>query len=257
MAVHRYQADLHIHTLLSPCGEIEMIPSLIVEAAARAGLDIIGIADHNSCENAGAVMEAAAGTGIRVLPGLEVQSMEGIHVLCLFDRVDQAMRMQDAVYGALPAPSLFRGGLGRGSGDKLFEEQMIVDSRDEFAGYCERHLSLPTSMSIDEVWDRADELGGLAIPAHIDRRGTGLCDVLGMLPDEPDFAAVEISRNTTPLEARATYASIGDRAIFCDSDSHWLSMIGESRTYLYLEHRTVAEIKLACRCESGRRVGHA
>ena len=105
--------------------------------------------------------------------------------------------------------------------------------------------------------ERVNELEGIVIPAHIDRRGTGLCDVLGMLPDEPDFPAVEISRNMTPLEARATYPSIGDRSILCDSDAHWLSAIGERRTYLYLEHRTIAEIKLACRGESGRRVGHA
>ena len=91
VAIQRYQADLHIHTLLSPCGEIEMIPSLIIEAAARAGLDIIGIADHNSCENAGAVIEAAEGIGIKVLPGLEVQSLEGIHLLCLFDSIEQAI----------------------------------------------------------------------------------------------------------------------------------------------------------------------
>ena len=73
MTVNPYKADLHIHTLLSPCGEIEMIHSLIIEAAVRAGLDIIGIADHNSCENAGAVIEASAGSGVKVLAGLEVQ----------------------------------------------------------------------------------------------------------------------------------------------------------------------------------------
>jgi len=252
-----YQADLHIHTLLSPCGEIEMIPSLIVEAAKRARLDIIGIADHNSCENAGAVIEAAGGSGIRVLPGLEVQSAEGIHVVCLFDLLEQANELQEAVYAALPTPS--PGGEGWGEGArwaKTFAEQIIVDSRDEFVGYCERHLSLPTSLSIDDLWERVEHLNGILIPSHIDRSGTGLCDILGMVPDEPDFPAVEISRNTTPLEARASYPSIGSRSIICNSDAHWLAAIGERRTTFHIEHRTVAEIRLACRSESGRRVGH-
>jgi len=257
VAIQKYEADLHIHTLLSPCGEIEMIPSLIIESAVRAGLDIIGIADHNSCENAGAVIKASIGSSVKVLPGLEVQSMEGIHLLCLFDTIEQASKMQEAVHGALPAPSLFREGLGRGSGTDSFQEQLIVDSSDEFIGYCERHLSLPTSMSIDEVWERVENLNGILIPSHIDRRSTGLCDVLGMLPEEPDFPAVEISRNITPLEARTTYPSIGDRSIVCSSDAHWLSAIGERRITFYIEHRTVAEIRMACRGESGRRVGHA
>lgn len=258
MAVNRYQADLHIHTLLSPCAEIEMIPSLIVEAAVRAGLDLISIADHNSCENAGAVMEAAAGSGIKVLPGLEVQSAEGIHLLCLFDSIEQANELQDAVYAALPAPS--PGGEGWGEGAKLakmFAEQMIVNSRDEFVGYCERFLAFPTRLSIDEIWNRVERLNGILIPSHIDRSGTGLCDILGMVPDEPEFAAVEISRNLTPPEALATYPSIGSRAVLCSSDAHWLSAIGERRTVFHVEHRTIAEIKLACRAEFGRRVSHA
>ncbi len=257
MSIDRFQADLHIHTLLSPCGEIEMIPSLIVESAVRAGLDIIGIADHNSCENAGAVMEASRGSSVKVLPGLEVQSMEGVHLLCLFDTIEQANEMQESVYEALPAPSLFRGGPGRGSGADVFEEQLIVDSRDEFVGYCERHLSLPTSLTIDDLWEQVESLNGILIPSHIDRKSTGLCDVLGMLPEEPDFPAVEISRNITPVEARTVYPSIGDRSIICSSDAHWLSAIGECRTTFYLEHRTVEEIRMACLGVEGRRVCHA
>lgn len=261
MAIQKYEADLHIHTLLSPCGEIEMIPSLIIESAVRAGLDIIGIADHNSCENADAVIKASIGSSVKVLPGLEVQSMEGIHLLCLFDTVEQANEMQEAVYAALPSPLLAKEGPGEversAKRAKVFQEQLIVDSSDEFIGYCERHLSLPTSMSIDELWERVENLNGILIPSHIDRRSTGLCDVLGMLPEEPDFPAVEISRNMTPLEARTTYPSIGDRSIVCNSDAHWLSAIGERRTTFYIEHRTVAEIRMACRGEFGRRVGHA
>lgn len=245
--VDRFEADLHIHTLLSPCGEVEMIPSLIVETAKRAGLDIIGIADHNSCQNAGAVIEAAKGSGVKVLPGLEVQSAEGIHLLCLFDTIEQASELQDAVYASLPDMPV----------GKIAREQMIVDSRDEFVGYCERHLSLPTRLSIDDLWNRVENLNGILIPSHIDRTGTGLCDILGMVPDEPDFPAVEISRNLTPLEARATYPSIGNRTILCNSDAHWLSAIGERRTTFHMEHRSIAEIKLACRGESGRRVSHA
>jgi 3',5'-nucleoside bisphosphate phosphatase len=261
VAIQKYVADLHIHTLLSPCGEIEMIPSLIVAAAAQAGLDMIGICDHNSCQNAGAVMEASAGSGVRVLPGLEVQSMEGVHLLCLFDTTDQANELQKAVYAALPSPLITKEGPGEveraARWQKTFQEQIIVDSQDEFIGYCERHLSLPTSMSIDDLWERVENHNGILIPSHIDRRSTGLCDVLGMLPEEPDFPAVEISRNMTPLEARTTYPSIGDRSIVCNSDAHWLSAIGERCTTFYIEHRTIAEIKMACRGECARRVGHA
>ena len=43
-----FRADLHIHTVLSPCGSLEMSPEQIIKSAIEKGLDIIGIADHNS-----------------------------------------------------------------------------------------------------------------------------------------------------------------------------------------------------------------
>lgn len=246
MALSRYAADLHIHTALSPCAEIEMIPSLIVAAAGMAGLDIIGIADHNSCENAGAVIAASAGSGIKVLPAMEVQSVEGVHLLCLFDELDAALSMQEAVYAALPdVPGAAR----------TFDQQMVLDSTDEFVKYCEVPISLPTSMDIDEVWERVTKLQGMVIPSHIDRLETGLCGVLGMMPESPEFEAVEISANISEQDARSRFLAGKLCATFHNSDAHWLSAIGQCRTVLSLQHRCVEEIRLACRRENGRRVG--
>lgn len=243
-----FSADLHIHTLLSPCGEIEMIPPLIVQSALSAGLDIIAITDHNSCENALAVIEAAEGSGLRVLPGLEVQSVEGVHLLCLFDTVEQAETMQEAVYERLPDVEL---------SERLMQEQMVVDSGANFVKYCTSPIALPTSMNIEEIFEKAYALEGLTIPSHIDRLETGLCGVLGMLPETPAFEAVEVSRNLSTAEARSRYPSIGNLPVFHASDAHWLSAIGENRTTLYLKHRSVAEIRMACRGEGGRRVADA
>jgi len=248
MNIREYWADLHIHTLLSPCAELEMLPSLIVEVAQTAGLDIIGIADHNSCENAAAVIEAAKGSSVKVFPGIEVNSLEGIHLLCLFDTVDQAMKLQDRVYEKL---------IRLDAASRYYKQQMVVDSSDEFIRYLEEPIALPTTMDINEAYDLVNELNGIIIPSHIDRHEMGLCGVLGMVPEVPDFIGVEISRNLTEEEARNRYPSIGNRAIFRDSDAHWLGAIGERRTALHLAHRTVEEIKLACRRVDGRRVGDA
>lgn len=244
-SVRTFAADLHIHTLLSPCGEVEMIPSLVVRAAELAGLDIIGIADHNSCENAGAVMEAAKGSGVKVLPGLEVQSLEGVHMLCLFDSLDQALCMQSEVYLTLPhLPNTV----------KLNDQQLIVDSDDEFVSYCRRPLSLPTSMDISEIYAKACGLDGLVIPSHIDRSGTGLCHVLGMMPDDPVFDGVEISANITPREASERFPSVGNLPMIMNSDAHWLDAVGSRRTVYHLARRSVEEIRMALRGENGRRV---
>jgi PHP family Zn ribbon phosphoesterase len=248
MAIQRYEADLHIHTVASPCGMVEMIPPLIIAAAQMAGLDMIAIVDHNCCENAGAVIEAAEGSGIRVLPGMEVQSVEGVHLLCLFDDLEQAHEMQESVYSSLPdVPGAAR----------FIDEQFVVDAAGEFVSYCDRPISLPTRMEIETIWQQADRLGGMCIPSHIDKSGTGICGVLGMMPEEPVFEAVEISANLTPEVARVKYPSVGDLPIVQDSDAHWLDAIGEKRTAFLLEHRSLSEIRKALRGEGGRRPENA
>ena len=44
----RVRADLHIHTALSPCGDLDMSPARIIEEAKSKNIGIIGITDHNS-----------------------------------------------------------------------------------------------------------------------------------------------------------------------------------------------------------------
>jgi len=95
-------ADLHIHTVLSPCAEVEMIPPLIVRRARELGLGLIAITDHNSAENVDSVQRAARGSGLKVLPGMEVQTSEEVHVLCLFDTLEQVLDWQECVFGSLP-----------------------------------------------------------------------------------------------------------------------------------------------------------
>ena len=67
-----YKADLHIHTCLSPCAELEMSPRNIVREAKSCGLDIIGICDHNSGENVPYVKKSAKSQGLDVIGGMEV-----------------------------------------------------------------------------------------------------------------------------------------------------------------------------------------
>ncbi|MFH1297620.1 MAG: PHP domain-containing protein, partial [Bacteroidota bacterium] len=65
--IKEFKADLHIHTCLSPCADLEMSPRNIVTEAKKKGLDIIGICDHNSAENFPAVEKSAIKEGIKVI----------------------------------------------------------------------------------------------------------------------------------------------------------------------------------------------
>ena len=51
--------DLHIHSCLSPCANLEMSPGEIVARAKAAGMDGIALTDHQSARNCPAIAECA------------------------------------------------------------------------------------------------------------------------------------------------------------------------------------------------------
>ena len=81
------RADLHVHSLLSPCAAVEMTPRNIIRNAVAAGVDIVAITDHNAGDNVAAALRAAVGSGVTVLPGMEGQTREEVHLLTLFEKM--------------------------------------------------------------------------------------------------------------------------------------------------------------------------
>ena len=234
------RAELHVHTLLSPCAGVEMIPPLIVRQAQAHGIDLIAVTDHNTSANAGAVIEAAQGSGLVVLPGMELQTQEEVHLLCLFDTLQQAGAWETRVAAVYP---------DQPNDPEHFGEQYIVDASGEFLRSEPRLLLTSARLSLEEAVQGVTALGGLAIPAHINRPANGLIAQLGLIP--PIFEALEISRHITPTQARQRYPQIGALPLLQSGDVHFLDgFLGATR--LALETVSIAEIRMAIRGEGGR-----
>jgi hypothetical protein len=237
--------DLHIHSVLSPCAEVEMLPELIVMKAEMEGLDVVAVCDHNSAENAAACVEAAKGSAVRVLPGIECETREGVHVLGIFDRPEQAERMQEFVWSRLPDEP---------NRPEFFGQQLVVSADGEFVRCNPRLLAVSADAGIEEMCARIRELGGLALPSHVDKTFAGLIGVLGLLPEGLELEGVEISGALTPQEARRRYPQLHGLGLVRSSDAHRLNEIGQGWTAAWLENRTVEEIRLALCGRKGRRL---
>ncbi len=236
----RYRADLHVHTVLSPCAGVEMIPPVIVEKALECGINLIAITDHNSVENAGAVIQAARGRNLMVLPGMELQTREEVHILCLFDTLEQSALWQATVNQHYPPLE---------NDPEHIGEQYIVDPTGDFLRHEKRMLIASTDLTLEEAVARVNALGGLVIPAHIDRRAYGLIPVLGLVP--PLFDALELSAHITPIEARIRYPQIGDIPLIQNGDVHHPDdFLGA--TIFEMEAPTVREIRQALKGENRR-----
>jgi len=242
--IKKYRADLHVHTVLSPCADVEMIPPLIVQTALEKKLDLIAITDHNASANVHAVQQAADGTKLTVLPGMEVQSREDVHLLTFFETLDALKAWQTQVNEALP--NLLNNA-------DYFGEQFVVDEMGEFIRTEPRLLLTATSFSIDEIFERVNALGGLAVPAHVERTSYGLFPSLGLISENWHVPALEISRHSTPEQATKAFPALRKYPLIQSGDVHRLDeFLGT--TVFRLTSPTVLEIRMAFNSIDGRSV---
>lgn len=219
-----------------------MLPPLIVNEALEKKLDLIAITDHNASANVAAVMEVAAGANLAVLPGMEVQTREEVHVLCLFDRLEQLEAWQMEIDSHLPSMK---------NDPAFFGEQIVVDKMGEFIRNEPRLLIVSTDLSIEAVFEGVNRLGGLAIPAHVNRSAFGLIPVLGFVPPDLDVLALEVSRHIPLDEVARRYPQTRGYGLVQGGDAHRLDEILGASCFR-LEAPTIAEIRLAFKSEEGR-----
>lgn len=238
-------ADFHIHTLLSPCAEIEMTPHHIVMRAAQYGVDAVAITDHNASANAAAAVEAAKSYGVKVFPGMEVECREEAHIVVLFDTLEQLAAWQKIVDANMS---------GLKNNAERFGAQFIVDDDDNFIAEEERMLLGPLKLPAAEVIQKVNAMGGMAIAAHVDRPSYSLLMQLGFLPSDMGLAAVEISpAGIRELKEQKLKLALGGLNYVTDSDAHMMdSFINGPKNLITVKSLTVAELKLALAAEDGR-----
>ena len=270
--LRRFRADLHIHTCLSPCGSLSMVPGVIVEEARRKELDVIGICDHNATENVPAVRKAAEKRRIVVLGGMEITSEEEVHVLALFDNDEKLFELQKKVYDNLP---------GRND-ERVFGEQVIVNENDEVVDVNDRLLIGATGLPLQAIVDAIHSLCGLAIASHVDRESFGIIGQLGFIPEGLPLDALEVSPGMSCEKARISLPAWARGGLSADvrstpgrsaanvpgqglpgvcgfpvgtfSDAHYPEHIGRRCTAFLVEGVQVEEMRMALLGREGRSV---
>jgi PHP family Zn ribbon phosphoesterase len=239
-----FRADLHIHTVLSPCGDLEMSPVNIVSEAALKGLDIIGITDHNTTRHCALITRLAAERGIFVMQGAEITTKEEVHCLAFFENTDALAKFQEFLDNNLSEVI---------NDPAIFGYQVQVDEAENVVYEEKRLLINAISKSFEEAEAFTHSLQGLFIPAHLNRSKNSIYSQLGFLPEKLDVDAVEISKKTTVEQFIALHPELKGLTVIRNSDAHYLEDIGSAYTLFYIEEASFAEIKQALKKENGRK----
>lgn len=218
----KYYYDLHLHSCLSPCGDDDATPDSIAGMGELNGLDIMALTDHNTSKNCPAFFKAAKRHGIIPLGGMELTTAEDIHMVCLFDKLDNAMAFSEYIESRrIPIKNR----------TDIFGNQLICDDEDNIIGTEENLLSNATTVSLDEAPELVKSFGGVCYPAHIDRQANGILAVLGAFPEKPCFPVCEVHDSEKTQE----YAGEYQKRIVSSSDAHYLWDIREKDMFLELD----------------------
>lgn len=236
-----FRSDLHIHTCLSACAELDMTPPKIIKKARGSGLQIIAITDHNSAENIPAFYSISE--DITVLAGMEITTSEEVHILAIFDSYEDIKPLQEVIYSSLQGAE-FDGKLGY---------QLVVNEREEILSFSKRPLIGATGLSTREVVNLIHKFNGLAIASHIDKEVFSIISQLGFIPPDIEPDALEISCHISMEEAKKRFSNLG-LPLIQSSDSHHLKDIGRAFTEFLIESPSVEELRLAFREQKGRRI---
>ncbi len=242
--MNQFKADLHMHTVLSPCGSLEMNPSVIVDEALKQGLDIIGITDHNTTKQCKVVFELGKEKGLVVICGAEVTTKEEVHCLTFFENFEKLEKFESYLDNYLPDVP---------NDTEMFGHQVWVNREEEIVGEESRLLISGIDQSIEEVEAKVRSLGGLFIPAHVDKGRFSLYSQLGFMPFDLKPDAIGLSANVKD-EFLANHKELENYTLLRSSDAHQPDLIGSHYSIFEMEHRTFEEIRMALHQTNGRRV---
>ena len=224
--MNRYYYDLHVHSCLSPCADDDMTPNNIAGMAALKGLNIVALTDHNSCKNCPAFFEACRKQGLIPVAGMELSTAEDVHLVCLFERLEDAMRFDGEIQKHL---------MNVKNRPEIFGDQLVLNGDDEQIGIEEKLLISATDLWMSEAVALARSYGAHVHPAHIDRESNGIIAILGDVPEDYAFDCLEFNDSGNIERITKEHPATAEKKRVVSSDAHYLWDISEADNCVELD----------------------
>lgn len=235
-------ADLHLHSCLSPCADITMVPGEVTARLSTRGIRIASLTDHNAALNSYAFRRVFTQAEILFVPGIEVTTSEEVHILCYFETMASLWRFSRRFLVSYPRVA---------NDPERFGYELVCNERDEFVGQFPFLLSMASLLNLDDLVALVRLFEGVAVPSHMDRR-YGLLYQLGIVTEDMAFATYEVAHKVNL--AKVTAQLPGSPQFISNSDAHNLDSISPPRYMLEIREFSVHEVLLALQHKDGRGV---
>lgn len=210
------RVDLHIHSALSPCASDDMTPNNIVNMAKLCGLDLISVCDHNSLGQQAVMGRVAEKLGMGYVYGVEVQSIEEVHICVYFLKLEEAMKFDEWIKLYLPPIP---------NDTHYFGNQWLFDEMDEVRSSEKVLLIQSIDKSIDEIAKTAHRCHGLVSLAHVCDKSNSILTQLGFIPKELEFDMIEVKNEAQKERVMKQHPWIEKAVWIRNSDAHYLQDI--------------------------------
>lgn len=219
----KYKYDIHIHSGLSPCGDVLLSPNNILNMAFLNNLDIVSVTDHNCLKQSIFISKLAESYNFIYIIGVEISTFEGVHVLCYF------MNENDAIIFEEELSKLNQNELNNSS-------QYLFDEYDNISTTYNFDLSLEI-LSLEQIFELSKKYNFLVILAHIDRYNEEV--IKRIYPHLNQFTGIEISNLDKYVSIIEKYPIIKNKKIINNSDAHCLTQIATNNQEIILSKLSI------------------
>lgn len=217
-----------------------MDPPRIFAHAEELGLSVIAVTDHNCTANLPAFLEDPP-QSLWIIPGMELQTKEEVHLVCLFPTLEEAMACGADVDRRLPNLSDLT--------LKSHGEQTVLDRSGKTLGEVGKSLFSSIDLGLSESFALIRSYNGICYPAHVDRPSFGIIGQLGFIPPDLPIETVEISYRMDGSAGKTRYPKY---QCIQSSDAHQLIDMGRGCSLLRLVEPTWSELRMALERRNGR-----
>ncbi len=214
--------DIHIHSILSACADELQTPNNILNMCMLKELNMISICDHNCAKQWKTLDMLRESYDFFMLYGMEITVKEGFHVLAYFEKYDELMKLDEIIDECL---------------DKTIippDKQIICDEYDEPLQEIPYWTNQKIKYSFKEVIDVVKANNGIIIPAHIDRRNSGILDFYSDFSIF-DVDGIEVYDLSIINDLYDKYPYLKNYKVINNSDAHSMELIHEKEQYMDLD----------------------